>query len=104
MKHFTKIVLTTLFVSPFAFAEDNIVVKIDDLTNVNGASAMEACGTAKHKDGIRPLWVTVKHDQSEYSTLTSPSDNFCVLIKRWTFNGETNATAQVLPTPQPQSK
>ncbi len=98
MKKIRNIIVASLFAAPLAFADDNIEVKIDDLTNVNGASAMEACGTAKHKSGLRPLWVTVTHDQSEYSTLTSPSDKFCVVIKRWTFNGETNATASVFPT------
>ncbi len=76
---------------------DEVEVKIDSLTNISGASAMEACGTATHKNGLRPLWVTIAHDKSQYSTLTSPEDKWCVVIKRWTFNGATSVSAQALP-------
>lgn len=93
-----KLLVVLTFLTSFSvFSGDNKVkVEITSLTNVNKASAMEVCGTAKHSDGLRPILVTVKHDESKYTTLTSPDDAWCVVIKRWTFDGKLDATGLAL--------
>lgn len=89
------LVFSFLFVSQ-AFADGVITTTIDSLTNVGNSSALEACGTSVHKDGIRPLLVTIQHDESFYTTLTAPNDKWCVVIKRWTNSGRVSATAVTL--------
>lgn len=92
--HLTCLVATILASTP-ALAADTIKVTIESLTNVSGGGAMEACGKAVHSSGKKPLLVTIRHDQSYYSTLTSANDVWCSVIKRWTYNGsiEVGATA-----------
>lgn len=62
-------------------------VKIIDLTNAAKSTALEACGTASHVDGKKPILVTLTHDQSKYTTVTDKNGNWCVLFKRWTNSG-----------------
>lgn len=71
-------------------------VKVDDLTNLARSTALEACGTAKHKDGKKPLIVTLTHDQSKYSTLTDEAGNWCVVFKRWTNSGKISVEASTM--------
>lgn len=71
-------------------------VKVVDLTNLAGNAALEACGTAKHVEGKKPLVVTLSHDQSKYSTLTDVSGNWCVVFKRWNFSGKITVEASTL--------
>ena len=78
------------------FAEDLITVKVDSMANVSQAGAIESCGTAVHKNGVRPLLVTLKHDASYYTTLTAANDKWCVVFKRWTFTGKVDVTASTL--------
>ncbi|MBI3534925.1 MAG: hypothetical protein HY072_05515 [Deltaproteobacteria bacterium] len=107
-----KTVLTLVFISMsflnFSFmltestnakADDAIAVKVDSLSNIKGNGAMEACGTAIHKDGIKPLMVTLKHDESYYTVLTGANGKWCLVLKRWTFNGKVEASATTLQNP-----
>lgn len=71
-------------------------VKVVDLTNLAGNAALEACGTAKHVDGKKPLVVTLSHDQSRYSTLTDVAGNWCVVFKRWNFSGKITVEASTI--------
>lgn len=94
----TKVLMVVLMACIFggmtpALADDLFEVKITSLTNTRGNAAMEVCGTAKHKDGKWPLVVTVSHDASFYSTLTSLEGRWCTLVKRWNFSGRVYAKA-----------
>lgn len=93
-----KLILLTyiLFFSMNTFADDKITVKIDSLTNGAKSTVLEACGTAVHVEGKKPLLVTAKHDQSYYTTLTNSDGKWCVLILRWTYKGEVGVTATTL--------
>ncbi len=93
------VVVGALFISHTSFAAEPVTLTIDSLVNVSGSGALEACGTATHKDGLKPLMVTVKHDESFYTTLTAPNGKWCVIFKRWTFNGEIDASATTLTQP-----
>ena len=73
-----------------------IDLKITSLTNIKGNGAIETCGTAIHSKGIKPLVVSVKHNGSTYSMLTSEMGEWCALVKRWTFKGEIEAYATTL--------
>lgn len=78
-----------------AFAKE-IDLKITSLTNIRGNGALEACGTATHPEGKKPLLVTVKHDESYYTTLTDFQGRWCILFKRWTFGGSIEVEASTL--------
>lgn len=91
MKILTVMIAMLLLSAGAHAAESKIKVEITSLENIGSASAMEACGTAKHSDGLKPVLVTVKHGESKYTTLTSPDGEWCVVIKRWTFNGQIDA-------------
>ena len=83
-----------------AFASsDPIKLTIESLANVSGNGALEACGSAVHVDGVKPLLVTIKHDQSFYTVLTAPNGKWCVVFKRWTFDGQIEASATTLQKP-----
>lgn len=88
-------------ISASAFAQDSgpIAVSVESLSNVSGNGSLEACGTAIHKDGIKPLMVTLKHDESYYTTLTGPNGKWCVVFKRWTFDGKIDVSATTLQNP-----
>ncbi len=94
-----KIILTSLMtfvLGGASYANQDIAVTVDSLTNVTGNGAMEACGTAKHSDGVKPLLVTLNHSESYYTTLSGPNDKWCVVVKRWTFNGKVQVSATTL--------
>lgn len=91
-----KIILLLFLVSSAALADSKIKVEIKDLNNLANSSALEACGTAVHSDGIKPLLVTLKHDESVYTTLTSEDGKWCVVFKRWNNSGNATATASTL--------
>lgn len=80
-------VIATLF-TVSSFAASKIEIKIVDLTNVDRGHSLEACGSAKHSDGKKPLLVTLTHDQSKYTTLTDENGSWCILFKRWNYKGE----------------
>ena len=80
-------------------ADDPITLKLESLENVRGNGALEACGTATHKDGTKPLLITVKHDESLYSVPTAPNGKWCVVFKRWTFDGKIDVAATTLVNP-----
>lgn len=82
--------------SSTAMASGEITVVIDSLTNVTGGGAMEACGRATHSKGKKPLLVTIRHDQSYYTTLTAANDVWCSVLKRWTYNGSIEVGAATL--------
>lgn len=87
-----------LFVAmSFGYADaSEIDLKITSLTNTRGNGAMEACGTARHSEGMKPLIITILHGGSSYSTLTSDTDHWCALIKRWTGSGKIGVYAITL--------
>lgn len=87
--------LALLFVSG-AYAENKITVTIKELNNLANSTALEVCGEAHHSDGKRPLLVTLTHDESKYTTLTSEDGKWCAVIKRWTFNGNVSAVSSTL--------
>lgn len=88
--------LSLLLVGLSAFAADDVEVKVESLSNISQNGAIEACGTAVHKAGVKPLLVTLRHDRSHYSTLTAPNDRWCILFKRWTFSGKVEVSASPL--------
>ena len=88
--------LIALVLSFSAFAGEEIKVTIDSLSNTSGGGSMEACGTASHVAAKKPLLVTIKHDQSYYTTLTAPNGIWCSVIKRWTYNGSIEVGATTL--------
>lgn len=92
------LLLTSYSTTIFA-ANEPITVTIDSLSNIAGNGSIEACGKAIHKDGKRPLLVTIKHDQSYYTTLTAQNDVWCVVYKRWTMKGQIDVTATELLNP-----
>ena len=82
---------------PSAYSEsEDIELTLSSLTNIRGNGAMEVCGTAIHQNGEHPLLVTVKHDISFYTTLTAGNDEWCVLVKRWTYDGYIEISATTL--------
>ena len=76
----------------FSANAGELSVKITSLTNTRGNGVMEACGEVENQTGKTSL-VTIKHDESVYTTLTDENGKWCQLVKRWTFRGEVNATA-----------
>ncbi len=89
------IIFIALFVlSNNAYTEE-LVVKITSLTNISGNGAMEACGIVENQKGKTSL-VTIKHKESSYTTLTDKTGSWCQVIKRWSYNGETDAIAREL--------
>lgn len=92
----TIILVSAFFISLRVFADENISVKVESMANTSGNGSIEACGNAVHKDGKRPLVVTLKHDQSYYTTLTAVNDKWCVLFKRWTYSGKIDVSATTL--------
>ncbi len=85
-----------VLLSQSALADDLITVKVESMANTSGNGSIEACGTAVHKDGKRPLLVTLKHDKSYYTTLTAANDQWCILFKRWTFSGKVDVNATTM--------
>lgn len=83
-------------ISQTVSADDLITVKVDSMANTSGSGSIEACGTAVHKDGKRPLLVTLKHDKSYYTALTAANDQWCILFKRWTFSGKVDVNATTM--------
>lgn len=71
-------------------------VKVVDLSNLARSTALEACGTAKHMDGKKPLMVSLTHDQSKYTTLTDEAGNWCIVFKRWTNSGKISVEASTM--------
>lgn len=95
MKTFIFLGLIILGTTVFA-AESKFTVKIADLSNLAKSTALEACGTALHTEGKKPLLITLTHDQSKYTTLTDESGNWCVVFKRWTGSGAITVTAATM--------
>ena len=97
MKLKMGILLLSIMFSVCIFAANEpITVTIDSLSNISGNGALEVCGKAVHKDGKRPILVTIKHDQSYYTTLTAKNDVWCIVYKRWTSRGQVEVTATEL--------
>lgn len=93
---FKTVFCTFVFVATAqAFAEAKIKVVILDLHDVD-KGGLEACGTAIHQDGKKPLLVTLTHDKSKFTTLTSEDGQWCVVFKRWTFKGEVSVSAATM--------
>jgi hypothetical protein len=89
------IAILTVF-SLSASANEKTTVTVESLTNGAKSTVLEACGTATHADGIKPLLVTVKHDLSNYTTITNPDGKWCVLFLRWTNSGKIDVSATTL--------
>lgn len=96
MKFSKTFALLTLLAATSSVAADNIEVKVETLTNGARSTVLEACGTATHVAGIKPLLVTIKHDLSSYTTLTNPDGKWCVLFLRWTNSGKIDVSATTL--------
>lgn len=65
MKKIFLLSLLTLAGASASADASKFEVKVVDLTNLARSTALEACGTAKHADGKKPLLVTLTHDQSK---------------------------------------
>ncbi len=96
MKKIFLLSLLTLAGASASADASKFEVKVVDLTNLARSTALEACGTAKHADGKKPLLVTLTHDQSKYTTLTDESGNWCVVFKRWTNSGKITVEASTM--------
>ena len=88
------VTLSFLFLTLSTYAEE-IEVEITSLTNIRGNGAMEACGVVA-KQTQSTLLVTIKHDESSYTTLTDENGKWCQVVKRWTYNGKIEAIAREL--------
>ena len=95
MKFFFLWVLSIMSTGVLANAS-KFEVAIVDLTNMANNTALEACGTAKHIEGKKPLLVTLSHDKSKYTTLTDESGTWCIVFKRWNYNGKITVQASTL--------
>ncbi|MBY0552981.1 hypothetical protein K2P97_00535 [bacterium] len=93
-----KVIIISVFIllTQYALANEKTTVTITSLTNGARSTVLEACGTATHIEGKKPLLVTAKHDASFYTTMTNADGKWCVLILRWTNKGEVDATATTL--------
>ena len=89
------VTIAFLFSMP-VYAQSKITIKINELTNLASNTALEACGVAYHIDGIKPLIVTLKHDESIYTTLSSEDGKWCVVVKRWNYSGTVTGQASTL--------
>jgi len=87
-----KIIGFMMFVSSIASAE-GITLSIDGIYNVANSTALEVCGKATSKTGKWPLVVSLTHESSVYTTLTSKDNRYCQLIARQTWKGEVSAVA-----------
>lgn len=79
-----------------AWASSDVEVKVDSLTNTANSTVIEACGTAVDKAGVTPLLVTIKHGGAQYSTMTGQQGKWCVLIRRWNWNGKVDVSGATL--------
>lgn len=59
MKFSKTLALLALLTATTSVAADNIEIKVESLTNGARSTVLEACGTAVHAQGIKPLLVTV---------------------------------------------
>ncbi len=84
------------FISANIFASGTIAIKVTSMANISGNGAIEACGTAVHSEGEKPILITVKHDASYYTTLSAPNGVWCVVYKRWTYDGTIDLSATTL--------
>ena len=89
------IILSGLFILTANTYANELNVKITSLTNIKGNGAMEVCGKVENQIGKTSL-VSIKHETASYTTLTDIDGKWCQVIKRWSFNGETNATVREL--------
>lgn len=95
MKKVFLVSLLTVF-GASAFADSKLKVEIKELTNLAKSTALEACGVASHDDGTKPLLITLKHDSSTYTTLTSEDGKWCVTFKRWNMTGKITVQAATM--------
>ena len=72
---------------------DGITLTIDGVYNVAKSTVLEVCGTATSRTGKWPLAVTLTHESSVYTTLTSKDNRYCQLIARQSWKGEVSAVA-----------
>lgn len=92
-----KLVFISAFlVSGSGFASGEVEVKVNTMTNAAKSSLIEACGTAKHSAGVKPLMVTLHHADSTYTALSSASGNWCILFRRANWNGNVEVGASTL--------
>ncbi|MDR3608732.1 MAG: hypothetical protein P4M08_15315 [Oligoflexia bacterium] len=80
-------------------ASDPIAITLDSLSNLAGNGAIEACGTGVAQDGTQPVLITVRHADSYYTTLTAPNGKWCLVFKRWTFDGRIDVSGTTLRNP-----
>lgn len=72
---------------------EGITLSIDGVYNVAKSTVLEVCGTATSKTGKWPLAVSLTHESSVYTTLTSKDNRYCQLIARQSWKGEVSAVA-----------
>lgn len=94
MKYIILAIITAF--TSLAFAEGKISLTVDELNNIDRGHSVEACGTATHTEGTKPLLVSLSHDQSIYNTLTNEQGKWCVVFKRWNNSGKVKASASTL--------
>lgn len=87
-----KLFVSILLLSSIAKA-DGITVSIDGVYNVAKSTVLEVCGTATSKTGKWPIAVSLTHEGSVYTTLTSKDNHYCQLIARQSWKGEVSAVA-----------
>lgn len=78
------------------FANDPIKVTITSMKNIRGNGAIEVCGTAEQSGSSKTILVTVKHEGSKYTTLTSSENEWCTLIKRANYSGNVEVSGSFL--------
>ena len=66
---FKRVFVAICCLLAFSSYADELSVKITSLTSTRGNGALEACGVVEGQAGKTSL-VTVKHDESVYTTLT----------------------------------
>lgn len=84
-----------IFISFPAFAGE-ISLTIDGVYNVAKSTVLDVCGKAVSKTGKWPIVVSVTHESSIYTTMTSKDNRYCVLITRQNWKGEVSAIANTI--------
>jgi hypothetical protein len=69
------------------FALTSAVIKIESMENIGDGRSMEVCGSVTSAKKF-PVAVTLNHEGAEYTTMSSPKGNWCVVVKRWSMAGQ----------------
>lgn len=89
------VIVALCLISEFGYCENSdITLNVDSISNVAGSSILRVCGTAKSKTNLWPIFVTIDHGNSSYTTSTNGNGTYCQLVARETYTGKVLVTAK----------